>query len=171
MDNLPVFKKLFPNCFPLCHTLRCWVHEILILFLTFSPRLGSTFPYIKYILPCMDICQKYISLYRSSQIAERRPTKIWKIWDRHLLIFRIFTTQLKSIHTMKCSFYNCPYMATYILCMSIIGTSFQCIIVPQLRGEDPKKDQHFMPQGSQSVLCIHWSSMYILLPPRFLWRP
>ena len=32
-----------------------------------------------------------------------------------------------------------------------VGTSFQCIIVPQLRGEGPKKNENFMDPVSQSV--------------------
>ena len=32
-----------------------------------------------------------------------------------------------------------------------VGTSFQCIIVPQLRGEGPKQEHNFMDPGYQSV--------------------
>ena len=33
----------------------------------------------------------------------------------------------------------------------IVGTSFQCIIVPQSQGEGPKKEYNLMRPGPQSV--------------------
>ena len=51
-----------------CHTLRSWLHEIVILFRSFSPRLGhndtlkwwyENFPYITHMSPCMEYCQNY----------------------------------------------------------------------------------------------------------------
>ena len=36
----------------------------------------------------------------------------------------------------------------------IVGTSFQCIIVPPSRAEGLNKDQYFMDPGSQSVTKV-----------------
>ena len=68
----------------ICCTLRSWVHQISMLFRTFSPRLedidtfqcsSDSFPHWPHISGCVQNCQNYISMYRCSPIAGRRSWK------------------------------------------------------------------------------------------------
>ena len=72
------------NWILLCCTLRSWVHQISMLFRTFSPRLedidtfqwsSDSFPHWPHISGCVKNCQNYFSIYRCSPIARRRSWK------------------------------------------------------------------------------------------------
>ena len=67
-----------------CCTLRSWVHQVSMLFRTFSPQLEdldtfqcsfNSFPHGPHISGCVQNCQNYISMYRCSPIAGRRSWK------------------------------------------------------------------------------------------------
>ena len=80
-DIAPLYISIVCSWQCICCTLRSWVHPILMLFRTFSPRLedidtfqcsSDSFLHWPHISGCVQNCQNYISMYHCSQIAGRR---------------------------------------------------------------------------------------------------
>ena len=110
-------------------TLRSWFHEICIRSRTVSPLLEdnypskcsfNSFPYTKYMSPCLENCQNYIAMYCCPLIAGRRSWKVAKLgtnlYHSCPSILDLFT-RLENNDTLQYSSDKFPCMVTYILCM------------------------------------------------------
>ena len=101
--------------FVICCTLRSWVHQIIILFRTFSPRLEDNdtlncsfdnLPYWPYISGFLQKCQNYVLMNHCSPIEGKRSWKSVQNLSLFLLILQVISPRLKNTDTLKCSSNN-----------------------------------------------------------------
>ena len=96
-----------------------------------------------------------ITFYGIIVLKLRAEGQKYEIGGKCLLLVCTFSSQLKNDSIMKCSSDNCSYIVTYMLCMKNLWNIIS-MYAPQLRGEGPKEDKHFIyiPKMSECDVYI-----------------